>query len=978
MPDEFEAAPTELPPGADEVGPGASIPELDPKFEVLGTLGSGGMGVVLEARHRAMDRVRAVKLLNACYRGHPEVLARFRREATIASDLSHPNIVTVYDFDFTADGTPYISMERLEGEDLEALAAREAPVSVERAVALLEGPADALDRVHELGVVHRDIKPANLFVTTTGLVKVLDFGISHAESANAGLTRDGQVLGTPVYMAPEQLQGLPVSPRTDVYALATVAYELLTGERAVGATTPMALLHELTSKTPVSAMEINPGLSAATSAVLARGLARAPEARFSTASELVAALAGDPPGHASTVLAMHGQHPMSTTEAAIIASPRRRFSVAAVAIVVMALLGAAYVQTAERDAAAPLASVGAPANVVAILPPIVDSSLEDRAWVRQATAARTEQLLSLDARLALASRDEVARHLSAARPGGGEEQDPSRAGPQIFEGLPHDLAERVGASVALLPTVTQGDGRLIVRLVARDLATGDTLFNRAFEGQGLDDALEQATYAFAEEVAAGVEYPPVTPALAARCGVSSEVCHAIVALEQAVVVQGSPRRASRLARSLGMAPEAALWVRAADLSMCLMRAAPEECLDAFDLPPPPPLLSPDRKLLWRALSSSRQVVSSQQLQRLARSEDALVRTLAQNLSRGGTDEEATRLACQRTDTHLDRFNCLNFSASSDEASITLTYYRRMAEKDWVPPNVMAGFATLPLSRDLAYAQKALERARIRGGDHNPYVANALSLLYTALFRPSEAIVWGRRSPHPEVREGTAMQLQGRIVSGYRNALRGTRDLLESFDHLPPSTISQIVRPSVAPAVILRSSVLAAVWLEVMGPLGEKDAALAGATRVLLAVHEATPLPCDDHHPSLEGLQVELLHLCRDPSALIAEARRRDEVGFEERSSRFYVADALLSLGHEKQARSLFTAIDGDAGLRGKQPVTVMITQERLARLDELEGDATQARARYQRLVDLWGRADVEVPEVAAARTRLASLPSSKP
>jgi serine/threonine-protein kinase len=273
--------------------PDAPLPRLGPKYEVLGELGSGGMGSVFKARHVAIDRVRAVKVLKReLLLEDEEYFERFRREAMIASDLSHENIVRVFDFDFTLDRSPYITMELLEGQDLQQLVGREGALGWERTVELLSGVAEAIDRVHELGVVHRDLKPANLFLTTEGVVKILDFGISRMEQEGGALTGTGDILGTPLYMAPEQLRAEQVDARTDVYALAAVAYELVTGKRAVEATSPSLVVAEVLEKAPRLASEHVEGLPGHVVVALARGLDKNPKKRFATTSELVSALTG--------------------------------------------------------------------------------------------------------------------------------------------------------------------------------------------------------------------------------------------------------------------------------------------------------------------------------------------------------------------------------------------------------------------------------------------------------------------------------------------------------------------------------------------------------------------------------------------------------------------------------------------------------------------------------------------------------------
>ena len=947
---------------------------LESKFEVLGTLGSGGMGTVLKARHRAMDRLRAVKLLDARHRRGTEVLERFRREATIASDLSHPNIVKVFDFDYAPDGTPYISMELLEGEDLEHLAAREAPLPLEQVVELLSGVAEALDQVHALGVVHRDIKPANLFLTREGVVKILDFGISHVESEGTGLTAEGQILGTPVYMAPEQVQGMAADHRTDVYALAAVAYELLTGHRAVAATSPMALLHEVMMKTPRPAIEVHPSLPSYASEALQRGLAKDPEDRFSSAAELVRAIAGNITlGNASTNLAVYTTGramPSARRFGATGRAKRKRVVVLAIAAVMALAVGVGlYARPGELSPNTTTTST--PIHpILALLPPSVDVTSTDQEWERDATSALTEQLLSLDDRVRLVARDETARLVRSASPA---------ASSGLEAEIPAKLAASTGATAAVRTTVIRGDDSTKVRFTVEDLTTHDTVFNQAFEGDGLDAALEKGTRALVDALFGGVPHATVTPEMVARCGVTDDRCHDILALERALIVHGARQRALQLAEGLKATPDTAVWPVIVNYPACVMRAAPAECLRDVRLPAPPDGLSAERKALWGEFAkvARGEKGSAEELSRLVRSDDALVRNLSQLLPEYTMTADTLRIACQHADTHLDRHNCMNTSLLLDDRKTTFHYYQQLAQKDWCEPNVVSAFSIVPMAQDLAYAERCLQRARLRGGDRNPYVTNALSILYVALRRPSEAILWARRSPHPLVREGFALELEGHIKGGYEKTLKGVLEILSPFPKLPEDVVGQMLRPWFVPPLVLHSPELARLWLDILKPIREKSEAFDTAAVLLEGLRDGKPPPCDTRDASLERLRIEVLYLCNRPAELIEEARRRDEKGLQERASRFYVAEAHLALGKTDRARELFAAVESDASLRSGQPVFTTLALERLGRIDDDHGRVEEALKNYDLLLKFWDRVDVAVPEVDRARTRAAALRGSR-
>jgi len=212
-------------------------------YEILSPLGAGGMGEVYRARDARLERDVAVKVLPARLARDGEARSRFDREARAVAALSHPNILAIHDFGFE-DGVAYAVTELLEGETLRERLDR-GRVPVDRAVEYGLQIAAALGAAHEKGIVHRDVKPDNVFVTREGHVKVFDFGIAkRAEEplvGGASTTADtapGTVLGTVGYMSPEQVRSLPVDTRTDLFSLGCVLYEMISGTRAFGRSTP--------------------------------------------------------------------------------------------------------------------------------------------------------------------------------------------------------------------------------------------------------------------------------------------------------------------------------------------------------------------------------------------------------------------------------------------------------------------------------------------------------------------------------------------------------------------------------------------------------------------------------------------------------------------------------------------------------------------------------------------------------------------
>jgi serine/threonine-protein kinase len=224
--------------------PVASVPRtVDGKYRIEQLLGRGGMGAVYRARDVRLDRLVALKVVRAELLGDPEARRRFRREAQIVARLQHPAIVAVYDFGTFADGGAYLVMELVRGEDLRRVLQREGRLEPQRALSILATVCGAIEAAHREGVLHRDLKPENILLPGSDVeAKVLDFGVAkvlddqHVAPADAAtlLTAAGVIVGTPAYMAPEQLRGEALDGRTDVFSLGVIAYEMLTGELPFG------------------------------------------------------------------------------------------------------------------------------------------------------------------------------------------------------------------------------------------------------------------------------------------------------------------------------------------------------------------------------------------------------------------------------------------------------------------------------------------------------------------------------------------------------------------------------------------------------------------------------------------------------------------------------------------------------------------------------------------------------------------------
>ncbi len=268
---------------------------LDEKYRLEERLGVGGMGTVYRARHVLIDRAVAVKVLNQRFVEDDAARTRFQREAKAAGRLQHLNAVAVTDYGQTSEGYVYIVMELLEGRTLRQILAKEAPLETARAVSMMLQVASAVAAAHEAGVIHRDLKPANIFVTQSAdapaVVKVLDFGIAKLaadtleDDDQKNLTQVGAMIGTPRYMAPEQCQGLELTPAADVYSLGVILYEMLTGMVPFSGSSPLAIAVKHSSEYPRPPREIVAAIPGELENVVLHALEKNPGDRPGNAAE---------------------------------------------------------------------------------------------------------------------------------------------------------------------------------------------------------------------------------------------------------------------------------------------------------------------------------------------------------------------------------------------------------------------------------------------------------------------------------------------------------------------------------------------------------------------------------------------------------------------------------------------------------------------------------------------------------------------
>jgi serine/threonine-protein kinase len=260
---------------------------VDNRYVLVRSLGIGGMGEVYLAHDEVLDRDVALKVLRKQYAGDEGSAERFRREASSAASLSHPNIVQLYNRGETGDGTLYIVMEYVSGGTLQEQIDERGPLEAREAAAVAVQIAEALVAAHERGVIHRDIKPQNVLLDSSGDLKVTDFGIARAAASSSA---SSAAFGTAGYISPEQALGEPVGPASDLYSLGVVLYEMLTGELPYTADNPIAVCMKHATEPLRPPRELNPAIPEEMDALVVKLLAKDPAGRYGSAAELVADL----------------------------------------------------------------------------------------------------------------------------------------------------------------------------------------------------------------------------------------------------------------------------------------------------------------------------------------------------------------------------------------------------------------------------------------------------------------------------------------------------------------------------------------------------------------------------------------------------------------------------------------------------------------------------------------------------------------
>jgi eukaryotic-like serine/threonine-protein kinase len=272
-----------------------TIPAQLNHYTILQSIGQGGMGEVFVAEDTRLHRRVALKVLSGLGSEDPERRSRFEREARAVAALNHPSIVTIHSVE-EADGVPFLTMELVEGRALSSLIPGSG-MPLDALLRIAIETSDAMAAAHQRGITHRDLKPANVMVTDDGRVKVLDFGLAKLREADAGaagvtrlsaseLTGEGRIIGTVAYMSPEQAEGKPVDPRSDIFSLGVLLHEMATGERPFKGDTNVSVMSSILKDTPSAITDINPTLPAGLAKIIRRALAKDPSRRYQTATDL--------------------------------------------------------------------------------------------------------------------------------------------------------------------------------------------------------------------------------------------------------------------------------------------------------------------------------------------------------------------------------------------------------------------------------------------------------------------------------------------------------------------------------------------------------------------------------------------------------------------------------------------------------------------------------------------------------------------
>jgi beta-lactam-binding protein with PASTA domain/predicted Ser/Thr protein kinase len=442
------------------------------RYELHRRIARGGMADVFLARDSLLDRPVAVKVLFPEFATDPTFVQRFRREAQAAANLSHPNIVSVYDWG-EEGGTYFIVMEYVEGRSLAQTIKDEGRLHADRAADITTDVAAALGFAHRNGVVHRDVKPGNVLISPSGQVKVADFGIARAVSNQENLTQAGTVMGTATYFSPEQARGESVDPRSDVYSLGVVLYEMLTGRPPFTGDSPVAVAYKHVQETPPPPRSRNPDIPPALEAVVLKAMAKDTADRYASAEDLRADLRRFREGAPVQAAAFAAPFADTATRAVSAvpvgaAGPTRAIPVAQQTTTMRQTEDRYYDEPPRRNNTAFIVVLVALLAVLAGLLFLLATSLGDDEPTEVAVPNVVNQTQNEATRLLLAAGLEVGTVTTEQNPDVDDgvvlRQDPT-ADTMLDEGAPVDLVVSAGAEPVAVPDIErlrrlEAEGRL--------------------------------------------------------------------------------------------------------------------------------------------------------------------------------------------------------------------------------------------------------------------------------------------------------------------------------------------------------------------------------------------------------------------------------------------------------------------------------------------------------------------------------------
>src|SRR5271165_6556230 len=328
---------------------------LGGRYEIQKLLGMGGMGAVYKAHDLEVDRTVGLKVIRPDLAGNPAILARFKQELVLARQVTHRNIIRIYDLN-EADGVKFITMEFIEGEDLRNILTHHGKVAPKEAINIMRQACQGLVVAHQEGVIHRDLKPGNIMQDASGRVVIMDFGLAKTVQGD-GMTQTGMMIGTMEYMSPEQAMGSDLDARSDIFTMGLIFYELLTGNIPFRAESAIASLVKRTQERAVPISDVDPTIPPALSMIAGKCLERDPKARYSTAQELTDDLdvfegkrprssgAGQPALRTSVFVdpALQTQPAVATTPSPVAAKrfPMKRVAIGVAALALVVGIGAA-------------------------------------------------------------------------------------------------------------------------------------------------------------------------------------------------------------------------------------------------------------------------------------------------------------------------------------------------------------------------------------------------------------------------------------------------------------------------------------------------------------------------------------------------------------------------------------------------------------------------------------------------------------